>query len=158
MFLDPLFLQNEWVLCRVFQKSPGGKKIHISEFSRCLPPLMDSSPPHTGDTSHVTCFSDPVEDLKPPEMIDSFTTTTVLLSKPPSLPNSAYINQLIPNVQYSDSFWMQDQSMFPGGGRSKQNSEAEFSTDSVVSNPEMIQDHNPLFSAGPVDLGCLWSY
>ncbi|XVF58309.1 hypothetical protein PTKIN_Ptkin07bG0055500 [Pterospermum kingtungense] len=158
----PKAAKNEWVICRVFQKSPAGKKIHIS---RCLPPLMDSSPNNSetrtgaggGETSHVTCFSDPMEDQKTHDMIDSF-TTSVLLSKP-SLSNSAYTNQLIPNIgnlQYSDSFWVQDdQSMFCGG-RSKPNLEAEFSQDSVVSNPEMIQ--HPSCSAGPVDLGCLWSY
>ncbi|XWS44329.1 hypothetical protein CRYUN_Cryun15aG0035900 [Craigia yunnanensis] len=190
----PKTAKNEWVICRVFQKSPGGKKLHISGFTRLssygnrlppsvLPPLMDSSPHDSetitgaGETSHVTCFSDPREDQKiPEEMIDSFTTsllasssssdispTSVHLSKT-SLPNSAYTNQIIPNIgnlQDSDSFWMQDQSILKmlvesPGGCSKQNLEAEFSQDSIVSNPEMIQD--PSCSAGPADLSCLWSY
>ncbi|XWS30237.1 hypothetical protein CRYUN_Cryun24cG0099500 [Craigia yunnanensis] len=190
----PITAKNEWVICRVFQKSPGGKKIHISGFTRLssdrndlpslvLPPLMDSSPHNSetrtgaGETSHVTCFSDPMEEQKTPEeMIDSFNTsllasspsfdispTSVLMSKT-SLPNSANTNQIIPyigNLQYSDSFWMQDLSILKmllesPGGRSKQNSKAEFSQDSVISNPEMIQD--PPCSAGPVDLDCLWSY
>ncbi|XWS40902.1 hypothetical protein CRYUN_Cryun17cG0036000 [Craigia yunnanensis] len=190
----PKTAKNEWVICRVFQKSAGGKKIHISGFTRfssqrndlppsLLPPLMDSSPPNSetrtgaGETSYVTCFSNPMEDQKTSEeMIDCFNTsllasssssdispTSVFMSKT-SLPNSAYTNQFIPNIgnlQYSDSFWIQDQSILKmllesPGGRSKQNPKAEFSQDSVVSNPEMIQD--PSCSAGPVDLGCLWSY
>ncbi|XWS32892.1 hypothetical protein CRYUN_Cryun22dG0030000 [Craigia yunnanensis] len=189
----PKTAKNEWVICRVFQKSPGDKKIHISGFTRLssygnglpssvLPPLMDSSPHNSktrngaGETSHVTCFSDPMEGQKTPEeMIDSFTTslltsssssdispTSVLLSKT-SLPNPAYTNQIIPNIgnlQYSDSFWMQDQYILKmllesPERHSKQNSEAGFSQDSVVSNPEMIQD--PSCSAGREDLGCLWS-
>ncbi|XP_022740093.1 NAC domain-containing protein 92-like [Durio zibethinus] len=183
----PKTANNEWVICRVFQKSPGGKKIHVSGFTRLtsLPPLMDSSPHNSetrtggGETSQVTCFSNPMEDPKTPEvMIDSFNTSLlassssshispspVLLSKT-SLQNSAFTNQIIPNIgnlQYSDSFWLQDQSILkkillesPGGG-SNQNSTGEFSQDSVVSNPEMIQD--PSCSSGPVGLGYyLWSY
>ncbi|XVE68175.1 hypothetical protein DITRI_Ditri09bG0047700 [Diplodiscus trichospermus] len=190
----PKTAKNEWVICRVFQKTPGGKKIHISGLTRLgsyrndlpasvLPPLMDSSPHNSetrtgaGETSYVTCFSDPMEDQKTPEeMMDTFNTsllvpssssaispTSALMSKT-FLPNSAYTNQIIPNIgnlQYSDSLWMQDQSILKmllesRGLRSKQISNAEFSQDSVVSNPEMIQD--PSCSAGPVDLACLWSY
>ncbi|KAA8542454.1 hypothetical protein F0562_023410 [Nyssa sinensis] len=54
-----ILLQNEWVICRVFQKSSGGKKVHISgmrlssmEYElrpSVLPPLMDSSP-YSGGT------------------------------------------------------------------------------------------------------------
>ena len=84
-----VFSQNEWVICRVFQKCSGGKKTHISGLVRLssygndqfrpsslLPPLMEShSPPYNKDTrttttnvgktySHVTCFSEPMEDQK----------------------------------------------------------------------------------------------
>ncbi|XP_022773740.1 NAC domain-containing protein 92-like [Durio zibethinus] len=191
----PKTAKNEWVICRVFQKSLGGKKIHVAGFTRLsssgndlppsvLPPLMDSSPHNSeartfaGETSYVTSFSDPMEEQKTPEeMIDSFNTgflassssshmslTSVLMSKT-SLPNPAYTNQIIPNIenlQFSDSFWMQDHSILKTlldspGWRSKQNSKAEFSQDSVISNPEMIQD--PSSFAGPVvDFDCLWTY
>lgn len=86
------------MICRVFQKSSGGKKTHISGLVRLssyghdqfrpslLPPLMDShSPPYNNDTrtttpttvgktySHVPCFSNPMEDQKiQQDMIDSF--------------------------------------------------------------------------------------
>ncbi|XP_048231128.1 NAC domain-containing protein 100 [Ricinus communis] len=82
----PKTAKNEWVICRVFQKSSGGKKTDISGLVRLtsygnelrqslLPPLMDSSSPNNSDTrineegdlSHVTCFSKSMEDKKPQE-------------------------------------------------------------------------------------------
>ncbi|KAG8379204.1 hypothetical protein BUALT_Bualt07G0064300 [Buddleja alternifolia] len=65
--------KNDWVISRVFQKTSGGKKVHISGLLRMnsggnelepstLPPLMD--PPYSGRTKpvelesgHVHCFS-----------------------------------------------------------------------------------------------------
>lgn len=69
-------LQNEWVICRVFQKSAAGKKLPFLGLTRSdsfgnefnpssnLPPLMDSSPYNTnygGASSHVPCFSNTME-------------------------------------------------------------------------------------------------
>lgn len=74
--------QNEWVICRVFLKTTGGKRVDIpgliqpNEFqnsSTVLPPLTDSSSYNcNGGTttagggearaSHVSCFSDLIED------------------------------------------------------------------------------------------------
>ena len=87
-FFFPLFcavLQNEWVICRVFQKSSTGKKIHISGIMRSdsfgnelgssvLPPLADS-PPSNGkstttkalavtESAYVPCFSKPIDDVQ----------------------------------------------------------------------------------------------
>ncbi|XP_009360607.1 NAC domain-containing protein 100 [Pyrus x bretschneideri] len=88
----PKTAKNEWVICRIFQKSSGGKKTHISGLLRpspfgnelrssLLPPLMDS-PAYNSDarttataceTSHVSCFSDPAEDQKTEDdIMDSF--------------------------------------------------------------------------------------
>ncbi|KAE8665662.1 NAC100 protein [Hibiscus syriacus] len=161
----PKTAQNEWVICRVFQKSPNGKKIHISG----LPPLMGSSPRTVaaGEASNVTCFSDPMDDDESPEeTID--TSFLPCSSSANSLQNSSYtnthqINPNIGNLQYPDYFWVQDQSLLKmliqsHGGGTKQNLKPEFSQDSAASNsyPEMIQD--PSCSAGPVDLGCFWNY
>ncbi|XP_059670359.1 NAC domain-containing protein 100-like [Cornus florida] len=85
--------KNEWVICRVFQKTSGGKKIHISGMVRMsyygdndelkpsnLPPLMDCSVSDgqtrsTGvDASYVTCFSNPLEEKSQEDMVDSFNT------------------------------------------------------------------------------------
>ncbi|OVA12201.1 NAC domain [Macleaya cordata] len=86
----PKTAKNEWVICRVFQKSSGGKKTIVSGLVRLssygdelgpsfLPPLMDSSPysgkPRHGiaETAHVTCFSNSMEAQKnQEEMIDCF--------------------------------------------------------------------------------------
>ncbi|KAI3454693.1 hypothetical protein Pfo_011356 [Paulownia fortunei] len=79
-YLDnlPRAAKNDWVISRVFQKTSGGKKIHISGLMRMnsvgnelahslLPPLMDPSP-YTGRTKpggepesgHVHCFSNTI--------------------------------------------------------------------------------------------------
>ncbi|KAJ9173262.1 hypothetical protein P3X46_016418 [Hevea brasiliensis] len=95
----PKTAKNQWVICRVFQKSSGGKKTHISGLARIssygnelrpsslLPPLMDSSSHNSvtrdsgGDASYVTCFSKPMEHQKPKEdMVDSFNNTSLLPS------------------------------------------------------------------------------
>lgn len=72
-------VQNEWVICRVFQKSSGGKRTHISglvglgsfgnELGHSgLPPLMDSSPDNgstaiksVADSAYVSCFSNSID-------------------------------------------------------------------------------------------------
>ncbi|KAF5192624.1 Nac domain-containing protein [Thalictrum thalictroides] len=81
----PKTAKNEWVLCRIFQKSSGGKKIHIPGLPRLssfgddlgpslLPPLMDPSPYSSKNkaseitTTHVTCFSNPMEVVSNHEM------------------------------------------------------------------------------------------
>ncbi|PPD80265.1 hypothetical protein GOBAR_DD22807 [Gossypium barbadense] len=75
----PKTAKNEWVICRVFQKSSDGKKIPISSLVKAsclsnelgpatgLPPLMDSSPyngrksePVFADSTYVPCFSNPI--------------------------------------------------------------------------------------------------
>ncbi|KAL5722895.1 hypothetical protein ACHQM5_006355 [Ranunculus cassubicifolius] len=143
----PKSAKNEWVLCRTFQKSSGGKKIHIPGPFRPtsfgdelgplgLPPLMDPSPYSSknkpvasAETTHVTCFSNPMEVQKnQDEMIDCFNSP--LFSAPPTNPNdnisqssillskfnlqnSIYNTQShlnLPNFQYQGSNFMQDQS------------------------------------------------
>lgn len=61
--------KNDWVISRVFQKTSGGKKVHISGLMRAnsignettpLPPLMDPSRPDGPESGHVHCFSNPI--------------------------------------------------------------------------------------------------
>ncbi|KAM7268805.1 hypothetical protein ACFE04_010971 [Oxalis oulophora] len=124
----PKTAKNEWVICRVFQKSSNGKKIHISGISRLtsysndlrpsslLPPLIDHSSsqynndPRTNNIRHVACFSDPTENQKP--KINNFNNTTtsffpssssINMSQPMTytknpLTNTFYINQIAPNI------------------------------------------------------------
>lgn len=69
--------KNEWVICRVFEKSSPGKKFQFPEVMRSnstelcssnLPPLMESSPFNdqnqtkltASNLPHVPCFSNPI--------------------------------------------------------------------------------------------------
>uniref|UniRef100_A0A5B6ZMP5 NAC domain-containing protein n=1 Tax=Davidia involucrata TaxID=16924 RepID=A0A5B6ZMP5_DAVIN len=178
MYNLPKTAKNEWVICRVFQKSSGGKKIHISGLVRIasygdelklrpsnLPPLMDCSPyeGQTGstaaDASHVTCFS----DQKPPEPEDSFNKASGV-----SPASSLFFSpQIMPNIdtsQYPDAFLMQDQSILSillqnNGPNAKRYPKTDFSRDMTTTEMgrrSYVED--PITSAGPVDLDCLWNY
>lgn len=73
----PKNAKEEWVICRVFHKSAGGKKIPITSLIRqnqleyksdpVLPPLVDPSPytsrtePAMSHSVHVSCFSNTIE-------------------------------------------------------------------------------------------------
>lgn len=75
----PKSAKNEWVICRVFHKNSGGKKVHFSGLMRMdssgvtvsgsLPPLLDSPAafgnrvinPSVPESNHVPCFSNPIE-------------------------------------------------------------------------------------------------
>ncbi|KAK7411425.1 hypothetical protein VNO78_02858 [Psophocarpus tetragonolobus] len=75
----PKTAKNEWVICRVFQKSSGVKKTHISGImmldsygnelgASALPPLTDSSPsigntkaPSVTEPAYVPCFSNSID-------------------------------------------------------------------------------------------------
>ncbi|KAA8547970.1 hypothetical protein F0562_004399 [Nyssa sinensis] len=183
MYNLPKTAKNEWVICRIFHKSSSGKKIHISGLARMtsygdesnlrplnLPPLMDCSADDdqtrsrstTRDTSHAPCFSDPLEDLKPQsDMVDTFNTplftSSSSSSKPSdtspasmnfpkiSFPNSFFSTQILPNtdnMQFQDSFLMQDQSILS----------------LLLQNNRLNVSEDPISSAGPVDLDCLWNY
>lgn len=175
MYNLPKTTKNEWVICRVFQKSSGGKKTHISGLVRMdpygdelrsssqLPPLTDSSPFSSetrtvGDSSHVTCFSNQMEDRKPQEdMIDSFNNpllaasssssnpsdispASLLFSKFP-FPNSFHTPQNplnLGNCQFPDSFLIPDQSILRillenQGSDMKPSSKTEFSQETGLS-------------------------
>lgn len=95
-----LFWQNEWVICRVFQKGSSGKKTHISGMMRLdslgnelgssgLPPLTESSPysgnnniktkPPT-ESAYVPCFSNPIDAQRNHHgggIFDSFTNSSL---------------------------------------------------------------------------------
>ncbi|XP_043723239.1 NAC domain-containing protein 100 [Telopea speciosissima] len=141
----PKTAKNEWVICRIFQKSSGGKKTLVSGLVRLssfgdelgpslLPPLMDSSSYNSkikinpAETTHVTCFSNPMEVQKnQEEMADYFNSPLFAASANPSdmnsasllfskfgLPNSFYSTQGTPNLgnlQYPGSLFMPDQAI-----------------------------------------------
>ncbi|KAJ4835395.1 hypothetical protein Tsubulata_010559 [Turnera subulata] len=185
----PKAAKNEWVICRVFQKNSGGKKTHISALGglnsnsygnglrqSILPPLMDSSPHNSdtrtnvGDTSHVTCFSNEVEDQKPQEdmgtTVDSFNNHSLLAaaSSPSSSLSpasvlfsktnhfySSHISPSMPNLQYPDSVLMPEQSVLRmllenHGPSLKFNPKVELSQDTTttITNMSSVLTSHPM--------------
>lgn len=124
----PQTAKSEWVICRVFQKSCGGKKTQFSGLVRMssfgnemcssgLPPLMDSSPsfnksckPLELESAYVPCFSNTVNVQKDQQqlMVDGFKNPLVsnpldIFSKiaPSNLCYSAQASTVNPrNMQY----------------------------------------------------------
>ncbi|CAH1422462.1 unnamed protein product [Lactuca virosa] len=99
----PKAAKNEWVICRVFHKTSGGKKIPISGLmrmdsggvTRSLPPLMDSPVafggrninPCISDSLHVPCFSNQVDiQTTQKTMINSFINTSIFPFDSSSIP------------------------------------------------------------------------
>ncbi|KAI3462922.1 hypothetical protein Pfo_019585 [Paulownia fortunei] len=148
----PKTAENEWVICRIFKKSSGGKKVRISGLCGAdLPPLTDLSSDENqarttagAEGSHVTCFSNPMDDPRD-KPFDEFTSSSknsdsplvpFIFSKVPN-PNSTFSSQIISctgNPHYPDSVLMQDQSILrllleTNGPCMKQNVKEEFSQD-----------------------------
>ena len=149
------------MISRVFHKSAGGKKIPISGLikmnngnyyhddfeSANLPPLMEMSSGEGGsrtEISHVTCFSESVEEQKQEndEMVGSWSSSSY-----PMAPN-------MENFQYQDTTWMQDPSIL-------KILHDPISDSNVRQNPkiEMVdnQDYGMNFG-GQADFDCLWNY
>lgn len=143
-----------------------------------LPPLMDLSSEETqprttttiAEASHVTCFSNQMEDGQKPQM-------------PASSILSSQIMPYLESMQFGDSISMDDHSimrllMDENGGNSRQNPNAnnnqEFSQETGISTDISSpvsnrvewrrpsyghhQEFHQISSAGPVDLDCLWNY
>ncbi|GLU12399.1 hypothetical protein SLE2022_290840 [Rubroshorea leprosula] len=135
----PKTAKNEWVISRVFQKSSGGKKTHISGLvgigsfgnelgPSALPPLTDSSPysggtkPARPESAYVPCFSNPIDVQRNQEnTINCFSNPLLNVSSNPTdifpripLSNSFYSAQSAPvpsTLQFPTSVFMQDQSI-----------------------------------------------
>lgn len=189
------------MICRIFHKNNGGKKTHFSGLvlspygnelrPSLLPPLMDSSPFNSSDTrtavgkttssSHVTCFSNPMEDQKSndQEMIEtSFNhnhnnnnNSPLLASSNASSSFPFYSNQIpqsFGSLSFAESVLMQDQSVL--SILLERGSKTEFSHETDVSSSMMsnqchdmarrpiVDQNDPSSSASPVDLDCLWNY
>ncbi|KAJ4841044.1 hypothetical protein Tsubulata_009383 [Turnera subulata] len=115
----PKTAKNEWVICRVFQKTSGGKKTHISGLVRLgsfdgglspsgLPPLMDSSPYSAKTTkpeaemAYVPCFSNPiVVQGNQQEIIDNFNNNHHLLAVSSSPSINVFPRNPLSNSVYS---------------------------------------------------------
>uniref|UniRef100_A0A6N2K9N4 NAC domain-containing protein n=1 Tax=Salix viminalis TaxID=40686 RepID=A0A6N2K9N4_SALVM len=175
--------RNEWVICRVFQKSSAGKKTYISGLVR---PVADSA--------YVPCFSNLVQRNQQ-DTIDNFSNHLLAVSSNPSevspripLLNSFYSTQAVPasgNLQYPSSVSIQDHSVLKAlienqGSNMKQQSSnperdmasasqdsaADMNTEisSVISNLEVgnrsfdEQEMPPSTLVQSMDLYCFWNY
>lgn len=126
--------KNEWVICRVFHKSSGGNKVHISGLMKMnsggngLPPLMDSPVAACGDMisnpilsqpPHVPCFSNPI-NIQHKDMLDS------LFNNPdfsftsnfdrPRIENTVSIGKSVHHIQFpqNSTFPVNDQAFLRG--------------------------------------------
>nr|WLW41579.1 NAC092 [Atractylodes lancea] len=178
----PKSTKGEWVISRVFHKSSGGKKIPISGLlkmkmtnndtyqhdfgSADLPPLMEISSAEGGsrtETSHVTCFSESMEEHKPnnEELVGSWSSgNSLMASRTDNIssmentcfpPNTPFSN--LENFQYQDTTWMQDPSIL--------RILIDNTDSSMRQTPktELVDDQDyGLNSGGQVDLDCLWNY
>ncbi|KAK9265513.1 hypothetical protein L1049_021554 [Liquidambar formosana] len=120
----PQTAKSEWVICRVFQKSSGGKKTHLPGLVRLssfenelgpsgLPPLMDSSPsggktkPAVFESAYVPCFSNSMNGPRDQQnMIDHFKNPLVAVSSNPP--------DIFPRMTPSSSNYSVQAAMFPG--------------------------------------------
>ncbi|CAI9281440.1 unnamed protein product [Lactuca saligna] len=128
----PKAAKNEWVICRVFHKTSGGKKVPISGLmrmdsggvTRSLPPLMDSPAAYGGrninpsisDSLHVPCFSNQVDiQTTQKNMINSFINTSIFPFDSSSIPllegQSDPLMHQFPSVS---SFPVHDQAILKG--------------------------------------------
>ena len=165
------FLQKEWSICRVFEKSSCGKKMHIEDLVRfnsigkeLLPPLMDSSPYNSEtkatikDSSHVTCFNEPnlIDDYQSTQdndnnIVGSFDT--------PMLTSSYSSNPSYDNI--SPLSWtpsLSHQSTQVGNSQS-----FDVDISSIMYSNEMFQRSyvNEEYSSalvGHFDTGCIWNF
>ncbi|XAR50028.1 hypothetical protein NMG60_11004240 [Bertholletia excelsa] len=158
----PKSAKNEWVICRVFQKSAGGKKVHISGLMRLnpignesgqgLPPLMDSSPykPPSFEALHVPCFSNAIGSLNNP-LFGASSNPSENFPRI-SLPNPFYPGQGNPNQQYPALLSMQDQAILRGlfencGQNMKQSLKTEKEMVSISQETGLSNDLNAEISS-----------
>ncbi|KAK9684539.1 hypothetical protein RND81_10G216700 [Saponaria officinalis] len=119
--------KNEWVICRVFQKSAAGKKIPFPGLIRpesiCpefnpsgnLPPLMESSP-------HVSCFSNPMNNSTNSAQTSHYNNNPIQPSFDGFLPNhnpfgsipSNLINNYLPRIGGVNPYFQPQTSSFLG--------------------------------------------
>lgn len=186
--------QSEWSICRVFEKGYCGNKIHVplNSYGKELPPLMDDSPYNSetkttiGETSHVTCFSDPnnlIEEQKTQQddiIVDSFETQIIGTSSYYSSKNysdfspaSWNFSPQVGNLFSSDCFMVQEEPMLKMLIENHESStkyknqkamENDFDVDnsSVIYNNEMFQrsfgNQYSSASLGHVDNDLLWNF
>ncbi|GER38579.1 NAC domain protein [Striga asiatica] len=169
----PRSTKNDWVISRVFQKTSGGKKVHISELMRPspardkLPQLTDMKPkPDTGHGpgpthAHVHCFSN--DDLTSTFYPSSAASPFPLLQFPAVQPGigprgpgpiqdptvlTSFVAGFDPNMNSGLEKMRELMSV-------SQETAMSVETSSVVSNLEMGRK---AFEEQQQDLECIWHY
>ncbi|KAL8118221.1 NAC domain-containing protein 100-like [Apium graveolens] len=138
----PKTAKNEWVICRVFKKTSGGKKIHISGLMSLnanddemipavMPQLLDSSSggrltTTATESHHVPCFSNATDiqssqkdmfcyfNNNPGYPMSSNTSEFLQRFSQPNLYSGVQSAQIPVNFQYPSTVTMQDQSILRG--------------------------------------------
>ncbi|KAL4584067.1 hypothetical protein LXL04_008657 [Taraxacum kok-saghyz] len=128
----PKSAKNEWVICRVFHKNSGGKKVPVSGLmridssgvDRSLPPLIDSPAaiggriinPIISNSLHVPCFSN-LSDVQTTQknMINNFLNSSIFPFDPSSIPVlEGQSDPLTHQFPSASSFPVHDQSILRG--------------------------------------------
>ncbi|PIM98771.1 hypothetical protein CDL12_28744 [Handroanthus impetiginosus] len=153
--------RNDWVISRVFHKTSGGKKLHISEPMRTnfqenisspsiMPPLIDPSPTSERikpiepepKLEHVHCFSNsmtaPEENQ---ENLNTFFDNPIF----PSFPVDPFFTNLIENY---------GQNMNQGFRKEKK----MVSLSQEMGTIAFEEQEAAASSVGAEDLDCIWSY
>ncbi|WJX38113.1 hypothetical protein P8452_25809 [Trifolium repens] len=151
----PKTAKNEWVICRVYQKSLSSKKTCFSGIMRLnsfenelgssiLPPLTESSPYSIDKikSPYVSCFSNPIERNQV-GIFDSFS------NNPFEVPSNLSIN--LPKNTLSIGSFYSNQEV-----QTKPNLLLSGSVYNNGSNFEN-QQHLPV-STAPIDISTLWNY
>jgi hypothetical protein len=174
--------QNEWVICRVFHKTAGGKKIPISTLIRIgsygtgssLPPLTDSSPYNDKTKTepvYVPCFSNQAETRG--TILNCFSNPSLSSIQPDFLQMiPLYQPQSLNISESSNPVLTQEQSVLQAmmeNNRRQNFKTLSISQETGVSNTDNSSvfefgrkrfDHQevPSPSSGPVDLEPFWNY
>nr|GMC67325.1 NAC domain-containing protein 92-like [Ipomoea batatas] len=153
--------QTEWVICRIFKKTAGGKKIHISALIRgggdCSNNSTPSSLPPLTDISQTTYFSDSADDQKPIMMASSFAS-----SPSPSKNSDVSPAPLIFPADPTPATYFHSDQIIPYGADNMDFSDSGMTQDHSV--PRFLHPYEESAflmtsaAAGPVDIGCLWDY
>ncbi|CAI0407338.1 unnamed protein product [Linum tenue] len=175
------FRQNEWVICRVFQKTSSGKKTHISGLLRfaelgsssLLPPLMESPSAYSGDqklkpagaessSAYVPCFSNPEtnSDERPIVTNNEILSNPIPSSSPFPLYSPHYNSHFSPsNFQFSSTQMQQDNnSTLLRALLEKQGGALNLKQNfGAADNGEMNAEISSVVSQG-APLDCFWNY
>ncbi|KZV56528.1 NAC domain-containing protein 100 [Dorcoceras hygrometricum] len=166
--------QNNWVLSRVFQKTSGGKRVHISELITMHPP---TAPPQLTDPipPYFTTKTEPVDPQS--GFVPCFSSPHIPTSYPWG-PSGQVLNrsggtgrQIHPSLTLEESTFFRDmvgQTMnherkIEDGDMASVSQETAFSTDNSNLEVENISFDAQglglaLASVGSLDLDTLWGY